>query len=184
MEEEIDALLSQKDCDQLLLSLDLANFDPLLEYSNSTPSSSCVLESAPLPVPTSSQSHPCPAIAPALKRWLQTQMWKKLRRKLFLRILRRIPAGLSISGSSGVHTDTRHALPTLIGQLTSWQHIQLRLLGLGVKKRQAEPITTEEEDLLWEKVLLGDCSPQALLDTMHTFPVWYSFCPAQWKRAP
>ena len=35
-----------------------------------------------------------------------------------------------------------------------------------MKKRKAEPITTEEEDLLWEKGLLGDCSPQALLDTM------------------
>ena len=43
---------------------------------------------------------------------------------------------------------------------------RIRSLGLGVKKRQAEPITTEKEYLLWEKGLLSDDSPQALLDTM------------------
>ena len=32
-------------------------------------------------------------------------------------------------------------------------------------KRQAEPITIEEE-LLWEKGLLGDSNPSTLLDTM------------------
>ena len=39
-------------------------------------------------------------------------------------------------------------------------------LGLGVKKKQAEPITVEEENLLWDKVLLGEENPQALLDTI------------------
>ena len=35
-----------------------------------------------------------------------------------------------------------------------------RLSGLGSKKRQAEPLTTEEENMLWEKGLLGSKDPQ------------------------
>ena len=38
--------------------------------------------------------------------------------------------------------------------------------GLGSHKHQAEIITEAEEDLLWQKGLLGDSSPQTLLDTM------------------
>ena len=38
--------------------------------------------------------------------------------------------------------------------------------GLGAKKRHAEPISQEEEELLWEKELLGQHSAQALVDTM------------------
>ena len=38
--------------------------------------------------------------------------------------------------------------------------------GLGSKKKKAEPLTAEEEELLWTKGLLGSGSPQALLDTM------------------
>ena len=37
---------------------------------------------------------------------------------------------------------------------------------LGSMKRQAEPLTEEEVEVLWEKGLLGDHSPQALLNTM------------------
>ena len=43
---------------------------------------------------------------------------------------------------------------------------RLRSLGLGVKKKQAEPITVDDETLLWDKGQLGDHSPQTLLDTM------------------
>lgn len=43
---------------------------------------------------------------------------------------------------------------------------RLQTQGLGSKKRQAEEITLDEEDLLWEKGLLGDATPQTLLDTM------------------
>ena len=43
---------------------------------------------------------------------------------------------------------------------------RLRHLGLGSSKKQAEPLTEEEEEVLWRKGLLGDHSPQALLNTM------------------
>ena len=38
--------------------------------------------------------------------------------------------------------------------------------GIGSKKRQAEIITEEEEELLWGKGVLGDETPQSLLATM------------------
>ena len=38
--------------------------------------------------------------------------------------------------------------------------------GIGSKKKQAEVISEEEEDLLWQKGLLGDDTPQQLLDTI------------------
>ena len=43
---------------------------------------------------------------------------------------------------------------------------RLQAKGLGSNKRQAEPITEQEEDKLWEMGLLGDHCPQVLLDTM------------------
>jgi len=43
---------------------------------------------------------------------------------------------------------------------------RIQSLGIGSKKRQAEVLTLEEEDILWEKGHLGDATPQKLLDTM------------------
>lgn len=43
---------------------------------------------------------------------------------------------------------------------------RLQSCGKGSKKRQAEALTIDEEELLWEKGLLGDGTPQTLLDTM------------------
>ena len=42
---------------------------------------------------------------------------------------------------------------------------RLQAAGIGVKRRQAEP-TTEEEEILWQKGILGCSGPQLLLDTM------------------
>ena len=43
---------------------------------------------------------------------------------------------------------------------------RLQSKGVGSLKRQAEVLTVEEEEMLWTKGLLGDSSPQVLLDTM------------------
>ncbi len=50
---------------------------------------------------------------------------------------------------------------------------RLRALGLGVKVRRAEPISVQEENMLWKKGLLGSHSPQVLLDTMVTYSRLY-----------
>ena len=39
-------------------------------------------------------------------------------------------------------------------------------IGIGVQQKRAEPISEGEENQLWDKVLLGDHSPQVLLDTL------------------
>ena len=41
-----------------------------------------------------------------------------------------------------------------------------RTKGLGNNKRQAEPITAEEENIMWASGVLGTHSPQALVDTL------------------
>ena len=38
--------------------------------------------------------------------------------------------------------------------------------GVGSKRKQAEVLTEGEENILWEKGLLGDSTPQSLLDTV------------------
>ena len=43
---------------------------------------------------------------------------------------------------------------------------RLQRSGLGSKRRQAEPLTIDEEELLWTKGLLGSNSPQTLVDTI------------------
>ena len=43
---------------------------------------------------------------------------------------------------------------------------RLQSEGTGSKTRQAEVLTEEEEELLWQKGLLGAATPQTLLDTM------------------
>ena len=43
---------------------------------------------------------------------------------------------------------------------------RLQRAGLGSKKKKAEPLTAEEEELLWTKALLGSGSPRALVDTI------------------
>ena len=43
---------------------------------------------------------------------------------------------------------------------------RLQTAGIGSVKKQAEPLTIEEEELLWQKKLLGDHNPQSLLNTM------------------
>ena len=38
--------------------------------------------------------------------------------------------------------------------------------GVGTKKKQAQILIEENEELLWTKGLLGDSTPQSLLDTL------------------
>ena len=43
---------------------------------------------------------------------------------------------------------------------------RIQQLGVGATKKQAEILTELEEEILWERGLLGDHSPQMLLDTI------------------
>lgn len=43
---------------------------------------------------------------------------------------------------------------------------RLQALGLGSQKWQAEPLTVDDEEMLWKKGPLGDSSPKTLLNTM------------------
>ena len=43
---------------------------------------------------------------------------------------------------------------------------RLQAVGLGTGQRKAEVISFEDEELMWEKGILGDDNPQSLLDTM------------------
>ena len=43
---------------------------------------------------------------------------------------------------------------------------RLQKAGHGSRKKKAEPLKEEEEELLWKKGFLGSGSPQALVDTM------------------
>ena len=43
---------------------------------------------------------------------------------------------------------------------------KLQREGVGAKKRQVEVLTEANEELMWSKGLLGDTTPQSLLDTV------------------
>ena len=43
---------------------------------------------------------------------------------------------------------------------------RIQSLGIGTKKKQAEVLAEEEEELLWTKGFLGGLTPQSLLDTV------------------
>ena len=43
---------------------------------------------------------------------------------------------------------------------------KLQREGVGAKKRQAEVLTEANEELMWSNGLLGDATPQSLLDTV------------------
>ena len=50
---------------------------------------------------------------------------------------------------------------------------QLQASSLGSTKRQAEPLSREDVELLWRKKLLGDATPQSLLDTVAFMNVFF-----------
>ncbi len=43
---------------------------------------------------------------------------------------------------------------------------RLQSQGVGSKRKQAEVLTESDEQLSWQKGLLGDATPQSLLDTV------------------
>ena len=59
----------------------------------------------------------------------------------------------------------------------------LRSHGVGSSKKQAEPISEEEENRLWELGLLGDLNAQTLLHGYNGMDVWSVFCITQWGGA-
>ena len=54
---------------------------------------------------------------------------------------------------------------------------RLRSIGVGVTREQAEPLTVAEENSLWEQGLLGDATPQTLIDAL-------LFCFEKWSGTP
>ena len=46
---------------------------------------------------------------------------------------------------------------------------RLQSAGIGSKQKQAEPLTSTDLNTLWEKKLLGDATPQSLLNTIVFF---------------
>ena len=53
---------------------------------------------------------------------------------------------------------------------------RLQSAGMGSVKKQAEPLTLEEEEQLWEKKILSDHSPKALLNTIMFMNGYISLC--------
>jgi len=50
---------------------------------------------------------------------------------------------------------------------------RLQSLGIGSQQKQAETLTQEDVEIFWEKKLLGDATPQSLLDTIVFFNGFY-----------
>jgi len=50
----------------------------------------------------------------------------------------------------------------------------LQSQGIGSKKRQADVLREDEQELLWQKGLFGDTTPQSLLDTIVFYNGLYS----------
>ena len=57
----------------------------------------------------------------------------------------------------------------------------LHAQGLRTVVKQAQPITLADEERLWESGILGDHSPQALLDA-NGIHVWVVFHTEKWSE--
>ena len=60
-------------------------------------------------------------------------------------------------------TDTRFFQ---VRQVLDSEMRRLRGQGLGAKLKKVNPLTNDDEDVLWQKSALGDHTPQCLLDTL------------------
>ena len=89
------------------------------------------------------------------------------RMKLNIHLTHSITGFLDTSGQTDtlLLTSTKTAFAdfrtTLDAEMKRLQH-----KGIGSKVRQAEALSEDDEEILWSKGLLGDHSPQALLNTM------------------
>ena len=86
--------------------------------------------------------------------------------------LHHIVSGIRCNGKPGIDiyndaefADFRSCLDSEMKRLQS--------SGLGPRKRKAEPLSFEEEEILWRKGLLGDGNPQALVDTLVVMNIIY-----------
>ena len=54
---------------------------------------------------------------------------------------------------------------------------RLQALGIGKVQRKAKLIRYEDKEILWSNRILGDISPQSLLDTMlHNIWLYFALC--------
>ena len=65
----------------------------------------------------------------------------------------------------GMDSPPSTSFPTTLQASLDAEMKRLQGKGTGSSTKQAEVLTKEEEDLLWEKELLGGATPQNLLDT-------------------
>ena len=62
---------------------------------------------------------------------------------------------------------------------------RLQVVGLGTGQRKAEVTSFEDEELIWEKGILGDNNPQSLLDTMLFMNyLYFALCGRKEHRQP